>query len=129
MLEQGRRGLIVDNLGPVAGVPLNAMAEQTDNKLGWLNITFSGSSFSTILAVFKERYGAPTAVTESTWVSKGGVPLPNTASSWRGEDIHIEIKKLGSNRDRSEIWITSKQWRNAALSKSRGTIKDAAKDL
>jgi hypothetical protein len=119
----------IDNFAPVAGVTLNPLAGQNDSKLGMLILSFPATSYSTITAVFKERYGAPTAVTESTWVSKGGVRLPNIKSAWNGENIHIELTHRGTNRDRSEIIISNKQWRDAALSEKRGTIKDAAKDL
>jgi hypothetical protein len=118
------------NFGPIGDVEITVMsADQVDDKLSAILTKFSSVKFSIILAIFTERYGTPTTVMESTWLSKGGVSLPNTTINWKGKDIHIELIRLGPDLNTSTILISTKQWRDLELSESKNRIKDAAKGL
>jgi hypothetical protein len=82
-----------------------------------------------MVLLFKERYGQPTTDKETTWISKAGTKLPNRSLKWLGENIEIDLIRLGSNRDRSEATFTTKIWRDSKADEMKKKIKDAAKDL
>jgi hypothetical protein len=121
---------LIHQLGPLAGVYISSTIVFPINGLiGMLNLSFAGSQFSTIVSLFKERYGQPTDEKESNWISKAGTKLPNRTLGWLGENIQIELVKLGSNRDLSEATFTTKLWRDSKADEMKKKIKDAAKDL
>ena len=128
-MDTSSNSFSIDNLGPIGNVRLTTNAYQVNDKLGALLISFPSEKFSFIVTHFIEQYGAATTVTESAWVSKGGVRIPNTTTTWKGKDIHIVITHLGGDLKTSTIRIDTQSWRDAIQSNSEDAIKDAAKDL
>lgn len=108
---------------------VDAFATEVDEKLASIYMETSSSNFNMLMDIFRERYGSPTQVQETTWTSKAGRTLPNTIVAWRGDNIHITATQLGATLNKSSIVITTKASRDRAAEKRKDNVKDAAKGL
>lgn len=107
----------------------NILASQFENKMERLFITLSHSSYSTWLKILIERYGKPTTITESVWMSKAGVKVPNSTVRWIGEDIHITLTERGAKIDETSLTYSTKAGRDRATDREKETQKKAVEGL
>ncbi len=107
----------------------NILAFQVEDKIERLFITLSHSSFSMWLKILTERYGKPTTITESVWMSKAGVKVPNSTVRWIGEDIHITLTERGAKIDETSLTYSTKAGRDRAAEREKETHKKAVEGL
>lgn len=120
---------VIKNLMIGKTILVDAFATEVDEKLASIYMETSSSNFNMLMDIFRERYGSPTQVQETTWTSKAGRTLPNTIVAWRGDNIHITATQLGATLNKSSIVITTKASRDRAAEKRKDNVKDAAKGL
>lgn len=119
----------INGFEPLAGVKLTTLGQQINGGLEYITASFASSSFRTVLAILIERYGKPTGIEDSEWVSKGGVRLKNSIARWEGDNIRIDITRFSTRSEYSGLTYTTNVYRNWALQREQERIKGAAKDL
>ncbi|MDP2603504.1 MAG: hypothetical protein Q8S00_13070 [Deltaproteobacteria bacterium] len=107
----------------------NITVSQTEDKIEMLNVTLPNSVFGRWVSILTERYGKPTSIEKSTWMSKGGVRVDNSTVKWIGNEIHITITEHGSKIDETDLSYSTKAWRNKLADKRKEHFNKAVKDL
>lgn len=102
---------------------------QTEDKIEMLKVTLPSSVFGRWVLILTERYGKPTSVEKSTWMSKGGVRVDNSTVKWIGNEIHITITEHGSKIDETDLTYTTKAWRDTGAERRKEYFNKAVKDL
>ena len=106
----------------------NILASQFENKMERLFIALA----LILLHMAKDthqRYGKPTTITESVWMSKAGVKVPNSTVRWIGEDIHITLTERGAKIDETSLTYSTKAGRDRATDREKETQKKAVEGL
>ena len=107
----------------------NITVSQAEDKVEMLNVVLPNSLFAHWVSILTERYGKPTSIEKSTWMSKGGVRVDNSTVKWIGREIHITITEHGSKIDETDLSYTTKVWRDKLAERRKEQFKKAVKDL
>lgn len=104
-------------------------AYTVDRKLAYLDCDFHWEMYPRTAAIFRERYGQPTAVNYETLTNARGAKIRNEVLSWNGTKIWISIRQHTTVLDRGQATYDTQLWRDFAARKSQQDIKKAAKGL
>jgi hypothetical protein len=104
-------------------------ARLIDGKLAFLNLDFHWELYPRTVAIFKERYGAPTKIITETWTSQLGRSVPNQVILWEGRRLSITLRQRGRSADRGQGSYETDLWKANSGKLVNDAIKKAAKGL
>jgi hypothetical protein len=107
----------------------SATADLVGKKLARLQITFQQDAYPTAVALFKERYGAPTKIATETVTTKAGLNIQGQAMLWTGKRLSIVLRERGGDLriDRGEIVYETDLWQEHAKKRNSDWIKQKSK--
>jgi hypothetical protein len=107
----------------------NTFAEVEDSKLMRVTFLFHAKFFPTLAALFKDKYGAPTATSEKPWQSKGGVRTKAYTHTWKSKTLHIELKVPGDRLDDGEGELVTPEYISTIQRYREEVLRKQRKDL
>lgn len=116
-----------DPLGSVR--PEQTQALQWRRRLVSIQFVFPTKDFPELLAMFKQKYGAPSSLETQPWQSKGGVKLESHTATWTGERLAISLVSLAGKVDEGQVVFAVRDWINQIAAISRQAVQRGAKAL
>jgi hypothetical protein len=118
--------------GKVGPVSVGIAYEFGEGKLEAAILSFAPRDYDALLAIFRERYGAPTEVRNESAItmSDGSVVYTNVnpIATWTGRRVDIVLRRYGLRPERGEATITLKMAVERRRREQEKVIKKAGED-